>query len=41
MPLLPEGAIPFRIERGRVLPGFLDARDIPWLRILVDRKSVV
>ena len=36
MPLLPEGAIPFRIERGRVLPGFLDARDIPWLRILVE-----
>jgi len=36
VPLLPEPAIPFRLERGRVLPGFLDARDIPWLRVLVE-----
>jgi hypothetical protein len=35
-PLLPESALPFRIDRGRILPGFLDARDVPWLRVLVD-----
>jgi predicted nuclease of restriction endonuclease-like RecB superfamily len=34
--LLPESALPFRIDRGRILPGFLDARDVPWLRVLVD-----
>jgi predicted nuclease of restriction endonuclease-like RecB superfamily len=34
--LLPESAIPFRIVDGRVLPGFLDARDVPWLRVLMD-----
>jgi len=34
--LLPESAIPFRIVGGRVLPAFLDARDIPWLRVLVE-----
>jgi hypothetical protein len=34
--LLPESAIPFRIDGGRVLPGFLDARDVPWLRVLVE-----
>jgi uncharacterized protein len=33
--LLPEAAIPFRIVDGRVLPGFLDAHDVPWLRVLV------
>jgi uncharacterized protein len=33
--LLPEAAIPFRIDGGRVLPGLLDARDVPWLRVLV------
>jgi hypothetical protein len=32
--LLPESHIPFRIADGRVLPGFLDARDVPWLRVL-------
>ena len=36
MPLLPEAAIPFRVEHGRVLPAFLDARDVPWLRVLVE-----
>jgi predicted nuclease of restriction endonuclease-like RecB superfamily len=36
MPLLPEAAIPFRLEHGRVLPTFLDARDVPWLRVLVE-----
>jgi hypothetical protein len=35
-PLLPESAIPFRIVGGRVLPGFLDARDVPWLRVSVE-----
>jgi predicted nuclease of restriction endonuclease-like RecB superfamily len=38
--LLPESDIPFRIVEGRVLPGFLDAGDTPWLRVLeeeVDR----
>ena len=34
--MLPESAIPFRIDGGRVLPGFLDARDVPWLRVLVE-----
>jgi len=34
--LLPESAIPFRIVGGRVLPAFLDARDVPWLRVLVE-----
>ncbi len=34
--MLPEPAIPFRIVDGQVLPGFLDARDLPWLRILVE-----
>ena len=33
--MLPEAAIPFRIVDGHVLPDFLDARDIPWLRVLV------
>jgi predicted nuclease of restriction endonuclease-like RecB superfamily len=36
MPLLPETAIPFRALRGHVLPGFLDARDLPWLRLLIE-----
>ena len=36
MPLLPEAAVPFRIDRGQVLPGFLDAHDLPWLRVLVE-----
>ena len=34
--MLPEAAIPFRIDRERVLPGFLDAGDLPWLRVLVE-----
>jgi hypothetical protein len=34
--LLPESAIPFGIAHGRVLPGFLDARDVPWLRVLIE-----
>jgi uncharacterized protein len=34
--LLPEAQLPFRIVDGRVLPGFLDERDVPWLRILVE-----
>jgi uncharacterized protein len=34
--LLPEGAIPFRLHRGQILPGYLDARDLPWLRMLVE-----
>ena len=34
--MLPESAIPFRIVGGQVLPAFLDARDIPWLRVLVE-----
>jgi predicted nuclease of restriction endonuclease-like RecB superfamily len=34
--LLPESAIPFRIVDGRVLPAFLDARDLPWLRVLMN-----
>ena len=36
MPLLPETAIPFRVARDRVLPGFLAAHDLPWLRILIE-----
>lgn len=28
--------IPFRIDQGRVLPGFLDARDLPWLCVLIE-----
>jgi predicted nuclease of restriction endonuclease-like RecB superfamily len=36
MPLLPEAMIPFRIDQGRVLPGFLDARDLPWLSVLIE-----
>jgi predicted nuclease of restriction endonuclease-like RecB superfamily len=36
MPLLPEGALPFRLDHGRVAPGFLDARDLPWLRVLIE-----
>ena len=34
--MLPESAIPFRIDGAHVLPGFLDARDVPWLRVLVE-----
>lgn len=34
--MLPEAAIPFRIDRGRILPGYLDARDLPWLRVLIE-----
>jgi len=34
--LLPESHIPFRIADGHVLPGFLDARDVPWLRVLIE-----
>jgi len=34
--LLPESNIPCRIVGGRVLPAFLDARDVPWLRVLVE-----
>ena len=34
--MLPESAIPFRIIGGRILPAFLDARDLPWLRVLVE-----
>jgi predicted nuclease of restriction endonuclease-like RecB superfamily len=34
--LLPESDIPFRIVGGRVLPAFLDARDVPWLQVLVE-----
>jgi hypothetical protein len=34
--LLPESAIPIRIVDGRVLPAYLDARDVPWLRVLVE-----
>ena len=34
--MLPESATPFRIVSGRVLPAFLDARDVPWLRVLVE-----
>jgi uncharacterized protein len=36
MRLLPEAAIPFRLDRGHVVPGFLDARDVPWLRVLME-----
>jgi predicted nuclease of restriction endonuclease-like RecB superfamily len=34
--LLPEGTIPARLDRGRILPSFLDERDQPWLRVLMD-----
>ena len=34
--MLPESAIPFRIVGGRILPAFLDAGDVPWLRVLVE-----
>jgi uncharacterized protein len=34
--LLPESQLPFRIVDRRVLPGFLDARDVPWLRVLIE-----
>jgi len=34
--LLPESGIPCRIVGGRVLPALLDARDVPWLRVLVE-----
>ncbi len=34
--MLPESAIPFRLVGGHVLPSFLDARDLPWLRVLVE-----
>jgi uncharacterized protein len=37
--LLPESAIPFRIADGHVLPGFLDARDLPWLRVLMEETD--
>jgi predicted nuclease of restriction endonuclease-like RecB superfamily len=33
--LLPESQIPFRIADGCVLPGFLDVRDLPWVRVLI------
>jgi predicted nuclease of restriction endonuclease-like RecB superfamily len=36
MPLLPESSLPFRINGGRVSPGYLDARDIPWLHVLIE-----
>jgi len=35
-PLLPEAAIPARLDRGRILPSFLDERDQPWLHVLID-----
>jgi uncharacterized protein len=34
--LLPEATIPFRVANGHVLPGFLDAGDVPWLRVLLE-----
>jgi hypothetical protein len=34
--LLPEAAIPARLDRGRILPSFLDERDQPWLHVLID-----
>jgi uncharacterized protein len=34
--LLPESIVPFRLVGGHVLPGFLDARDVPWLRVLCE-----
>jgi uncharacterized protein len=34
--LLPEAVIPFRLDRGRILPGYLDAGDVPWLRVLME-----
>lgn len=34
--MLPESGIPFRIVDRRVLPGLLDARDVPWIRVLME-----
>ena len=34
--MLPEASLPFRIVRGRVLPGFLDDRDLTWVRVLIE-----
>ena len=34
--MLPESRIPFRIVDERVLPAYLDARDVPWLRVLIE-----
>jgi len=34
--LLPEATIPFRVVRGRVVPSFLAADDVPWLRVLIE-----
>lgn len=34
--MLAESSLPFRIQRGRILPGFLDTQDVPWLRVLMD-----
>ena len=34
--MLPEAAIPARLDRGRILPSFLDERDQPWLHVLID-----
>lgn len=34
--MLPESSLPFRIQHGHILPGFLDVQDLPWLRVLVD-----
>ena len=34
--MLPESVIPFRVADGRVLPAYLDARDVPWLRVLAE-----
>jgi predicted nuclease of restriction endonuclease-like RecB superfamily len=36
MRLLPEAVIPARVDRGRILPAFLDERDQPWLHVLID-----
>jgi hypothetical protein len=36
MLLLPEAVIPARVDRGRILPAFLDERDQPWLHVLID-----
>jgi len=37
--LLPEAAIPARLDRGRILPSFLDERDQPWLHVLIDEMD--
>ena len=34
--MLPESAIPFRIVDNRVVPAYLDACDVPWLRVLAE-----